>query len=86
MDDAEKSYLEKLEYHWRSSADRLWVMSEEADADDDECLRECDQTAAIVLRDCADALNRFKQGLPILIGLTPEDKLLQALKEREPNA
>jgi hypothetical protein len=82
MDDAERSYLEKLKSHWYSSADRLMSQPEGTD----ECLRECDETAAIVLRDCAFSLERFLLGLPPLVGMSPEEKLLQAINEsNEPN-
>jgi hypothetical protein len=76
----QREYLERLTKHWRTSADELFDLAE---VNQEGCLQECDETAAIVLRDCASAVDRFLSGLPILVDLTPEEKLLQALKERQ---
>lgn len=77
--------LSKVAEHWEKAAETLlsryppFVEGRELDVF--EMTRACDETAAIVLRDCATELRQVAAGGEPTLDMSPEEKLKRALEE-----
>lgn len=84
MSDINENLI-KVAEHWEKAAEKLFAFADDRsvvydeEPTEDECLRNCDETAAIVLKDCAEELRRVAAGGLPTLDMTPEEKLLRAL-------
>jgi hypothetical protein len=82
MDKTNENLLKVVE-HWELAAKRLLSYETSVFPDvSDEMLKACDETAAIVLEDCATELRRVLAGGEPTLDMSPEEKLLRAIEAK----